>query len=173
MTDEAWEEQIAAVWAAADESDTAAILRAIDSLVLRRPTTDAAAMFEAASARDFAGLEEDAVVKYRRAIELGLDDERYPQAVIQLASTLRNLGEYDEAETALTTWLASNETHDYADAARAFLALTLVSAGEPTRAAQIALSALAPHLELYSRPVLRYTEELSDEESDPDEVIET
>ena len=83
------------------------------------------------------------------------------QAVIQLASTLRNLGEADEAVDLLTDWLAENDDHELSDSAAAFLALALASAGRTTEALTVALDTLAPHLTQYGRSVAAYAEWLS------------
>src|SRR5215216_4711786 len=104
-----WEARVAAVWASAAELSDNEVLAAIDELVAEKGETDAAAAFEAASVRDYLGLEPEAEPLYRRALELGLDHVRGAQAVIQLASTLRNLGEANESVELLTDWLADNE----------------------------------------------------------------
>ena len=49
-----------------------------------------------------------------------------------------------------------------ADAAAAFYALALVSAGDAHRAASVALTALAPHLPRYTRSVTAYARELAE-----------
>ena len=160
MTDNDWDARVGAVWASATDFSDDEVLAAIDELVAERDDTDAAAAFEAASVRDYLGLEPEAEPLYRRALELGLDPTRLPQAVIQLASTLRNLGAADEAIDILTDWLADNEDHPLADAAKAFLALSLVSGGRAAEGAAVALDALAPHLVQYQRSVASYAEEL-------------
>lgn len=160
MTTDDWDARVAAVWAAASELSDDDMLAAIDELAAEKGEMDAEAAFEAASVRDYLGLEPEAEPLYRRALELGLDDARHPQAVIQLASTLRNLGEADESVDLLTDWLAENEDHELADAAAAFLALSLASAGRPTEALAVALDTLAPHLSQYGASVASYAEEL-------------
>jgi hypothetical protein len=159
MTDD-WEARVAAVWAGAEELSDDEVLAAIDELAAEKGELDAAAIFEAASVRDYLGLEPEAEPLYRRALELGLDDARLPQAVIQLASTLRNLGQVDESIDLLTDWLADNEDHELSDAAAAFLSLSLASAGRTTEAVAVALDTLAPHLTQYGRSVSAYAEEL-------------
>jgi len=160
MADE-WEARVSAVWATASELSDDEVLAAIDDLVAEKGESDAAAAFEAASVRDYLGLEPEAEPLYRRALELGLDEVRLPQAVIQLASTLRNLGDADEAIDLLTDWLADNDEHALGDAAKAFLSLALASAGRTTEAVAVALDTLAPHLTQYGRSVAAYAEGLS------------
>jgi tetratricopeptide (TPR) repeat protein len=159
MTDD-WEARVSAVWASATELSDDDVLAAIDELVAEKGDLDAAATFEAASVRDYLGLEPEAEPLYRAALELGLDDARQPQAVIQLASTLRNLGQAEASIDLLTDWLAENEDHELVDAAAAFLSLALASAGRTTEALAVALDTLAPHLPQYGRSVAAYAEEL-------------
>ena len=109
-----------------------------------------------ASAFDFAGREAEAEPLYRSAIEAGLDAERHPQAVLQLASTLRNLGRASEA----VALLDKAELPGHEDARAAFLALALVDAGRAAEGAGRALLALSRHLERYRRPVTAYAEGL-------------
>ncbi len=51
-TGEHWDARVATAWSTAGELGHAALLHAIDGLVAEREQTDAAAVFEAASARD-------------------------------------------------------------------------------------------------------------------------
>jgi hypothetical protein len=93
-----------------------------------------------------------------------LDAARIPQATIQLASTLRILGELDESERLLRAELArvtaAPDEHALPDQTRAFLALTLIAKGEPVEAAAHALLALAPHVTRYRRSIVGNAEEL-------------
>ncbi len=158
-----WNTRVAAVWeddAMTDEDRIAAI----DALAAERPAGDAVALFERAGARDSAGQEQAAEPLYRAALEAGLDDERRPQAVIQLASTLRNLGKLDEALRLLQEEYEGAPDSPMRDAAAAFYALALVSAGDAVRGAAIALAALAPHLPRYTRSVTEYARELTEPE---------
>lgn len=155
-----WDDRVAAVWADETLSDDA-VVAAIDALAAERPADDARALFERAGARDAAGEEADAEPLYRAALDAGLDDEHRPQAVIQLASTLRNLGEHDEAVTMLRGEMTRDPASPLKDEAAAFLALALVSAGDAREAASIALLTLAPHLSKYTRSVVWYAEELT------------
>jgi tetratricopeptide (TPR) repeat protein len=155
-----WDARVEAVWEQSAELGDAAVIERIDGLAAERPADDPRAVFERAGARDYAGHEADAEPLYRRALALGLAEPHRAQAVIQLASTLRNLGRADEAVTLLRDELAQHPDHELADAARAFLALALVSRGDAVAGASVALTALAPHLPLYSRAVERYATEL-------------
>ena len=155
-----WDARVDAVWSQAAELGAAAVVERIDTLAAERPADDARAVYEAASARDFAGDETDAEPLYRRALTLGLAEPHRAQAVVQLASTLRNLGRADESVELLRAELDAHPDHELADAVRAFLALALVSRGDAVAGASVALTALAPHLPLYRRAVERYAAEL-------------
>ncbi|MCU1544675.1 MAG: tetratricopeptide repeat protein [Microbacteriaceae bacterium] len=154
--EQTWDARVAAVWADASDLSDAAMLERIDTLVAERADDDAAALFEAASVRDYLGREEEADPLYRRAIESGLQGERGPQATIQLASTLRNRGRADEAVDLLSSLLAEHEADEWTAAGAAFLSLALASAGREREAASVALVALSENLPVYSDAVLRY-----------------
>jgi tetratricopeptide (TPR) repeat protein len=153
-----WDERLDAVWNDDGLTDHERIVR-IDALAAERPD-DARALFERAGARDSAGLEADAEPLYRRALEKGLDDDHRTQAVIQLASTLRNLGRTGEALAMLRAEYDRGPDAPLHDAAAAFYALALVSDGDGVAAASIALTALAAHLPRYSRSVSAYAHDL-------------
>jgi tetratricopeptide (TPR) repeat protein len=155
-----WESRVAEVWASAPLLTESEVLRRIDALVDERGSDDAQALFEAASARDYVGQEAAAEPLYRRALEVGLHEPSLARAVIQLASTLRNLGRPAEAVTVLQDGFAHDPDHRLADSARAFLALCLVDSGDERAAVAVALDALAVHLPEYSRSVRAYAAEL-------------
>lgn len=152
----AWEDRVAAFWNEADDTDPDVVDR-MRALVDERPVGDPVALFEWASVLDFVGREAEAVGGYEAALAAGLDGERMPQAVVQLASSLRNIGRAGEGAALL---------HELGDetivgaAAPAFLALCLRDAGRPDEALAVALRALAPTLPLYRRSVLAYADEL-------------
>ena len=154
-----WDERIAAVWAADVTDDERITL--IDALAAERPHGDAVALFERAGARDSAGLEIEAEPLYRQALAAGLDEDRRTQAVIQLASTLRNLGRVDESLALLRPEYGKGTDAALHDATAAFYALALVTSGDPVGAASVALQALAPHLPRYTRSVGAYARELA------------
>ncbi|GAA1951199.1 tetratricopeptide repeat protein [Agromyces allii] len=158
-----WQQRIDAIWN--DASGTLVddeLISRIDAIAAERGDDDAQAVLERAGARDSAGRPDDAVPLYERALSLGLDDENRPQAVIQMASSIRNLGDNARALELLETELREHPEAPYRDEVAAFLALALVSSGDAERAASVALLALAPHLRRYTRSVTNYARELLD-----------
>ena len=162
MTNHDWASRVAEVWDSADEIGDNILLERIDALVAERPDTDAEAAYEAGSVRDSVGMEAEAAVEYQRALDLGLGEPHRGPTFIQYASTLRNLGRYDEALALLDRIEPDDEL---ADAASAVRALILVSAGRPVEGAGVALAALAPHLPRYQRSMANYARELIEGQS--------
>lgn len=160
MTD--WDDRVAAVWADEALSDHERIAR-IDAIAAQLPENDARALFERAGARDSAGIESEAEPLYRAALAAGLDEEHRPQAVIQLASTVRNLGRIDESVEMLRA--EYERGGPFVDAAAAFYALALVSRGDAVQGAAVALTALAPHLPRYTRSVTGYAREIAESDT--------
>ncbi|MCU1580394.1 MAG: tetratricopeptide repeat protein [Rhodoglobus sp.] len=153
---EDWYARVSSVWASAGEMADLDVLAAIIALVAERPADDAAAVFEAASAHDYADREAEAEPLYRRAIDLGLDEATLPRAVIQLASTLRNLGKVEESIRLLEDQLHEHPDDEWTGPSAAFLALALASRGDERDAASVALAALANYLPIYSASVRSY-----------------
>ena len=96
---------------------------------------------------------------YRRALAAGLDPVRRRRASIQLASSLRNLGEIDES-VALLEAERRRGSDELDDAVLGFLALALADAGREREAVALALTALAPHLPRYQRSLANYARAL-------------
>lgn len=155
VDDGTWEDRVAAFWSAADDERPADMWASLEPLLAERPDGDAAASFERASLHDMLGEEHAAIPHYRAAIAGGLDAERQGYAAIQLASTLRNVGQLEEAATLLEPLRADARL---GPAARAFLALTLHDLGYPGEALRIVLSDHAPNVPLYGRALGEYAE---------------
>jgi|1185.fasta_scaffold217748_2 hypothetical protein len=153
-----WEQEVDALWASFDELDEGTFLARMQELAATLPPTVAA--FERASAFDSTGHEHEAVPLYREALELGLDPPRRRRAVIQLASSLRNVGRADES-VALLRAERDEGSDELDDAVDAFLALSLVDAGHEREALSVALAALAQHLPRYQRSLANYARELN------------
>ena len=141
-----WEERIREFWLEASDSDAETTLSSMQLLIAERDDDDAAANYEWASVHDFLGREAEAIPIHRRALGLGLDPDRRSQALIQLASSLRNIGETTEAIKLLEV---IRPDPMIGDAGEAFLALSLFDAGRPRDALRVALKALAKTLPLY------------------------
>ena len=88
-------------------------------------------------------------------LEVGLGDDRRRQAVIQLASSLRNLGQAPESVALLTSERKAG-ADELDDAVDAFLALALVDAGREREAVSVALLALSRHMTRYQRSLTNY-----------------
>lgn len=155
--DHGWEDRVAAFWESADDTRPERTLAAMRRLIDERPPHDAVALYEWASIHDFLGRERDAVSLYRAALDGGLSGDRRPQAVIQLASSLRNIGD-PAAAVALLEDLP--EDPGTGAAARAFLALALHDLGRHDDALRVALHALSPTLPRYRRAVQAYADAL-------------
>lgn len=155
-----WEQRMADLWAAFDSLDPAGFLARVEALAAERPPGDAAALFERASAHDSTGHEARAEDLYRQALAAGLTGLRRRRAVIQLASTLRNLGRAEES-VALLAAERDAGSDELDDAVAAFLALALADTGREREAAALALAALARHLPRYNRSLANYARALA------------
>ena len=157
MSDD-WDERIGTFWREASDIDEQPTLSALRVLIDERPADDAASVFEWASVHDFLGHEAEAIPLYRRALSLGLDETRRSKAQIQLASSLRNLGDASEAIRILEGMESGGNT---GDAQQAFLALALFDAGRSGDALRVALMALGKTLPRYGGAITYYAGELS------------
>lgn len=159
-----WDQRIAALWAELDRHNPSAFLVKMQALAGELPADDPRTLFELASAYDSVGQPVNAAPLYRQALAGGLAGPRRRQAVIQLASTLRNLGRVKESITLLTNerGAASDELDD---AVAAFLALALADAGRDKEAIGLALEALARHLPRYRKSLASYARALAEEKA--------
>jgi len=160
-----WEDRLAATWASIDDLSEEELRDAIDRLAAELPEDSAVAAFERACAFDSTGHPDSAVPLYQRALDAGLTGLRRRRAVIQLASSLRNLERPTESVKLLTDERdAGSDQLD--DAVAAFLALALVDVGREREAVSVALTALAPHLPRYQRSLGNYARYLIEPEED-------
>ena len=163
MTDRSaeWEGRISDLWASIDGHSEEQFLARMEDLAAELPADSAVAVFERAASLDSTGHSDLAVPLYRQALELGLHGERRRRAVIQLASSLRNIGRATES-VALLTAERSAGSDDLDDAVSAFLALALVDTGREREAVALALTALSRHLTRYQRSLANYAQQISD-----------
>jgi tetratricopeptide (TPR) repeat protein len=159
-----WEQRLAELWASFDDQGEEEFLARMEELAGELPADSAVAAFERAGAFDSTGDSDLAVPLYRRALELGLESDRRRQAVIQLASSLRNLGRAEES-VALLSAERDAGSDDLDDAVNAFLALALVDTGREREAVSVALTALSRHLTRYRRSLSNYARLLSERAS--------
>lgn len=152
-----WSRRVEAVWSDADDARPGELRAAMARVIAERSDSDPEALFERASVEDYLGEEDAAIPLYRAAIAAGLSGPSRTEAVIQLASSLRNVGE-PSAAMALLRGIPSDDP--LAPAATAFLALALHDDDKPTPALRLALGELAPHLPAYARAVARYAADL-------------
>ncbi|QEO09708.1 tetratricopeptide repeat protein [Protaetiibacter larvae] len=152
-----WRVRMAAVWAEADRLEDAELVRRIDEVAAERPE-DPLALFERGGARDATGDEAGAEGFYRAALAAGLPESERAQCVIQLASTVRNLGRPEESLELLRAEFEPRPDDELADAAVAFAALALVDLGRPVEAVASLLHTLTPHLPRYRRSLHAYAD---------------
>lgn len=162
MTEHEWERRLAELWASLDDREEDDFLAAMDELVAELPEGSAVADFERAAALDSTGHPDRAVPLYRQALDHGLEGIRRRRAVIQMASSLRNLGRAPESVELLESERAAG-SDELDDAVGGFLALALADVGREREAASIALGALAPHLPRYQRSLGNYARALVEE----------
>ena len=157
---DAWEQRLADLWAAIDSLSPEEFRARMEALAAERPPGDGIAAFELASANDSTGRGDRAAPLYRQALAAGLTGIRCRRAVIQLASTLRNLGQVEES-VALLSAERDAGSDELDDAVAAFLALALADSGREREALGLALGALAAHLPRYNRSLANYAQDLS------------
>jgi tetratricopeptide (TPR) repeat protein len=156
-----WEQRLADLWASIDDHTEEEFLAEMDKLVSELPSDSAVGAYERGSAFDSTGHSDLAVPLYRQALERGLDDGRRRQAVIQLASSLRNVGQAEES-VALLRAEREARSDELDDAVDAFLALALVDTGREREAVSVALTALSRHMTRYQRSLANYARLLSE-----------
>lgn len=155
---EDFEVRVAHLWETLDDHEDADFRDLVFTLADEAPTPGIAD-FERACAWDSTGHSDRAVPLYRSALDHGLEGVRRRRAVLQLASSLRNVGEVGVALELLMEERART-SDELDDALVAILALTLVAAGRPVEATSYAVEALAPHLPRYQRSMAAYARAL-------------
>ena len=161
-----WEERVAVAWAALDGSEPQDFRATIDALASERPDGDPIAAFERACSFDSTGFSDKAAPLYREALSSGLSGVHRRRATIQLASSLRNLGQAEESVTLLRAE-QTQMSDALDDAVAAVLALALADTGHEREAVGVAVGALAKHLPRYNRSMANYARALRE---DPDTV---
>jgi hypothetical protein len=146
----------AALFAVIDDYEETAFLAHIDALAGELPEGDADGFFHRACARDSWGHSDLAVPLYREALERGgLTGENRRRAVIQMSSSLRNIGEAAAGLAMIEAERAHGSDH-LDDALDAVAALCLASLGREREGLSLVLIALAKHLPRYNRSMANY-----------------
>jgi tetratricopeptide (TPR) repeat protein len=158
VTDD-WQQRVDRLWSSFDPEEAGPFVSAMTRLAAERPEEDPDALFELGGAHDATDSPHEAIRLYRRALAAGLPHPRARQATIQLASSLRVIGQPAEAVALLEEELSARGD-ELDDAARAFLALALNDLGRGDDALALLLRSLAPHLPQYGRSVRFYADAL-------------
>jgi tetratricopeptide (TPR) repeat protein len=158
-----WEQRLAEAWASIESHSATDFVALIEKLTSELPSDSPIGTFERAAALDSTGHSDLAVPMYEEALAQGLAGERRRRAVIQRASSLRNLGRSQESVEILTAELDAASDH-LDDAVKTVLALALTDVGREREAVSIAVGALAKHLPRYQRSMANYARLLVDAE---------
>jgi Tetratrico peptide repeat len=156
-----WERRVAQLWTELDDTDEDEFVRRIEALADELSAGSAIADFERACAQDSTGHSDRAAPLYRSALAAGLTGIRRRRAVIQLSSSLRNVGRSEESIALLTAERAAG-SDELDDAVACVLALALTDVGREREAVAVAVAALAPHLPRYQRSMGNYARALLD-----------
>jgi hypothetical protein len=156
-----WEQRISDLWASINDYSEEQFLERMEKLAAELPADSPVALYERASSLDSTGHSDLAVPLYQQALKLGLQGGRRRQAVIQLASSLRNIGRAPESVVLLTAEREAG-SDELDDAVSAFLALALVDTGRDREAVSLALTALSRHMTRYRRSLANYAQEILD-----------
>lgn len=128
----------------------------IDALAAELPEGDADGLFHRGCARDTWGHSDLAVPLYREALERGgLTGENRRRAVIQMSSSLRNVGQVDTALAMLEAERERGSDH-LDDALAAVTALCLAALDRDREGLSLVLIALSAHLPRYNRSMAAY-----------------
>lgn len=147
------------LWLRFDDFSEAEFRVELEAFLAQLPAGDPQIAFERGGFFDSTGHPEQAIPLYRQALAEGLAGAQRRQLTVQLASSLRNLGELDEAEGLLRAEVAMPQD-EYTTALQGFLALVLSSQGRDREALSLSLLALVPHLPKYQRSMTNYAQEL-------------
>lgn len=122
---------------------------------------DPRVLYEYGGAFDSAGREMEAIPLYRMALEKGLSADYLPKLYLQLASTLRNVGQLDEAISIL-----QNACQQYPErpSLKLFLALALETAGRQHDALNTLFDLAIAHVDTadmkrYARSIRAYVDD--------------
>jgi len=154
-----WQEDLDSTWQQLDSLPPDEFLGRITTIVGSPDVPAEIRDFHLACAHDSAGRSDLAVPGYRRALDGGLSGYDERRAKIQLASSLRNLGQSQESVRILLDEVTPvGDGLD--DAIVVFLALALADVGREREATARLVHALADHLPRYTASAHRYADAL-------------
>ena len=149
--------QVAALFAAIDDYEEEPFIAQVDALAAELPEDDADGIFHRACARDSWGHSDLAVPLYAQALEIGgLTGENRRRAVIQMSSSLRNIGRVEDALATLLTEKETGGEDHLSDALDCTIALCLATLDREREGLSLVLVALAKHLPRYNRSMANY-----------------
>jgi hypothetical protein len=154
-----WDARCQSLWQELDRLDGDTFVARMRALVGELAPGHAIGCFELGCAQDSTGHPDLAVPLYRDALAGGITGIRRRRAVIQMSSSLRNLGHVQEAVDLLTRELEAG-SDELDGAVRGFLALALADQGQERLALSHALQALARLLPRYNRSLANYARDL-------------
>jgi hypothetical protein len=148
--------RVAEMFAAIDDYQEDDFIARVDALAAELPGEDSDGLFHRACARDSWGHSDAAIPLYRKALDAGgLTGEHRRRAVIQMASSMRNMGQAQAALDLLTADRAHGSDH-LDDALTCVTALCLASLDRDREGLSMVLVALAGHLPRYNRSMANY-----------------
>jgi cyanophycin synthetase len=163
------ETAVAQLWANPDPQARIAAAQALTDAASGDPRL----IFELASAHDSAGEEHEAIGLYDRALGAGLREPHRHRALLQQASSYRNIGDLGTARRILDELWSQRPGNA---AVAAFRALTMLDQGEHKGAVADLIDALLSRSgdsddEAYRSALHRYADELRSEELCSDELL--
>lgn len=164
-----WQQELEAAWDSLGTREPQNFLARVSKIVANPKVPEDVREFNLACAQDSTGHSDLAVSGYRRALELGLSGYERRRATIQLASSMRNLGQSQES----VRLLAAERTDvgdGLDDAVVVFRSLALVDTGQERAAVAALIHALADHLPRYTVSAHRYADAIiADRHETPNE----
>lgn len=158
--------RVAALFAAIDDYQEAAFIAEVDAIAAELPEDDADAIFHRGCARDSWGHSDLAVPMYARALDIGgLTGENRRRAIIQMSSSLRNIGRVEDGLAHLLKEKETGGEDHLSDALDCTIALCLATLGREREGLSLVLVALAKHLPRYNRSMANYGRALLEDES--------
>ena len=154
-----WDARVSALWSQINEFEDDAFRAAHAVFLEELPVGSSIATFERAALHDSFGRPDLAIPLYLEALAAGVPGERRRRAVIQMASSQRNMGHPSRAVELLRPELELPADH-LTGAVRTFLALALNDLGRPVEAVAVAVTALGEYLPRYNRSVARFASEI-------------